>query len=340
MTNKLDKKSFEPGYLKQFKNGVLEEKAKLAEKLLLSCNCCPHQCGVNRYESNKGFCVSGHLPIVSSYTKHLGEEPGISGKKGAGNIFFGNCNLRCVYCQNFEISQSPQIEIFKTCSIKRLAEIMMELQEAGCHNIGLVSPSHFVPQIIQAIYEAAKLGLNLPIIYNSNGYDSVESLKLLEGIIDIYLPDLKYGCNEYALRYSKAKEYFTSAKLALKEMFRQVGDNIVYKDKLVMRGLIVRHLVLPNQLSETEEVFRFLSEELSSKVTISLMSQYYPTHLACDKILLSRPIKIREYQKTVELMDKYNLNNGWIQEIESNKYYRPHFNQDRINPFLNNQTNQ
>lgn len=340
MTSKPEKKSFESGYLKQFKNGVLKEKAKIAEKLLLNCNCCPHKCNVNRYQSSNGFCNSGDLPIVSSYTRHLGEEPGISGTKGAGNIFFGNCNLRCIYCQNFEISQNPRKEILKTCSIKRLAEIMIELQEAGCHNIGLVSPSHFVPQIIRAIYEAAKIGLQIPIIYNSNGYDSVESLELMEGIIDIYLPDFKYGCNEYALKYSKGKDYFDIAKLALKEMFRQVGDKLVYNDKLILRGLIIRHLVLPNQLSETEEVYKFLSEELSSKITISLMSQYYPTHVACEHILLSRSINNREYQKAIELLQQYNLTNGWIQEMESNRYYRPHFNKDRIDPFLNNQINQ
>ena len=330
-------KSFQPGYLKQFKDGVLKKKVKLAEKLLLDCNCCPHKCGVNRYQSNRGFCNSGDLPIVSSYTRHLGEEPGISGTRGVGNIFFGNCNLRCVYCQNFEISQNPQKEILNVCSIQTLAEIMIELQEAGCHNIGLVSPSHFVPQIVQGIYEAAKLGLNLPIIYNSNGYDSVKSLKLLDGIIDIYLPDFKYGCNEYAFKYSKAKDYFNFAKLAIQEMYRQVGDGLVYDGESVVRGLIIRHLVLPNQLSESEQVFKFISEELSDKVTISLMSQYYPSHLACNEMLLSRLISSREYQKTIELLEKYNLNNGWIQELESNRYYRPHFDKNRRDPFLNNQ---
>lgn len=326
---------FEPGYLKQLRTGELKKKAELAEKLLRNCKCCPHQCTINRYESRDGFCVSGHLPIVSSYTKHFGEEPGLSGTNGAGNIFFGNCNLRCVYCQNFEISQNPKREILNICSINRVAEIMIELQGEGCHNIGLVSPSHFIPQIIQAVYIAANFGLKIPVIYNSNGYDSVSSLRLLEGIVDIYLPDFKYGCNEYALNYSMIKNYYDTATLALKEMYRQVGDNLTYINDIVVRGLIIRHLVLPNQLSDTENVFKFISEELSSKITVSLMSQYYPSHLACEEILLSRVVSQSEYAKAVELLDKYNLNNGWVQELESNSYYRPHFNKDRTDPFFN-----
>jgi putative pyruvate formate lyase activating enzyme len=219
---------------------------------------------------NYGICSSGHLPIISSYTPHFGEEPVLSGTNGAGNIFFGNCNLKCIYCQNFEISQNPKIERQKEVSHNRLAEIMIELQNKSCHNIGLVSPTHFSATILKSIYLAAQQGLSLPIIYNTNGYDSVEVLKLYDGVVDIYLPDLKYGNNEYAKKYSLVDNYFVKAKEALKEMYRQVGYELIYNGDVVVRGMIIRHLILPNDLSETEKVFKFVAEELSPKIHISL----------------------------------------------------------------------
>lgn len=326
---------FTPSYTKLLKNGELKERAEKAYANLVSCTSCPRDCKVNRIAGEVGICTSGYLPIVSSYTPHFGEEPVLSGTRGAGNIFFGNCNLKCIFCQNFEISQNYKTEIQHQVSHDRLAEIMLELQKKDCHNIGLVSPTHFSATILKSIYLAAKQGLHLPIIYNTNGYDSVEMLKLYDGIVDIYLPDFKYGNSEYAKNYSLVDNYFERAKEAIKEMYRQVGDELVYKDNVVVRGLIIRHLVLPNDLSDSEKVFKFIAEELSPKVHISLMSQYYPTNKAYKDVLINRPLRNSEYEKALELLDKYGLHNGWIQEMESAENYLPNFNQDRVNPFKN-----
>jgi putative pyruvate formate lyase activating enzyme len=212
---------------------------------------------------------------------------------------------------------------------------MLELQDRSCHNIGLVSPTHFSVPILKSIKLASDKGLNLPIIYNSNGYDSVEMLSLYKDVIDIYLPDLKYGNNDYGRRYSKAPDYFDNAKLAIREMYEQVGSELVYENGVVVRGLIVRHLVLPNGLSETEEVFKFISKELSPEVYLSVMAQYYPTNRAAKNILLNRKITQTEYARVLELLGKYGLENGWIQEVESNDFYRPNFDEDRKDPFAN-----
>ena len=327
--------NFIPSYIKLLQNGELYQRAELAYNNLNSCTSCPRDCKVDRKNGELGICASGHLPIVSSYTPHFGEEPVLSGTRGAGNIFFGNCNLKCVYCQNFEISQNPKAEKNNEVSHNRLAEIMIELQNKNCHNIGLVSPTHFSAAILKSIYLAAENGLNLPIIYNTNGYDSVEMLKLYDGVVDIYLPDFKYGSSEYAKKYSLVDNYFEKTKEAIKEMFRQVGDELVYDGDVVVRGLIIRHLILPNDLSETEKVFKFISEELSTNVHISLMSQYYPTNKAYKDILINRALRDSEYERALDLLDKYGLQNGWSQEMESAETYRPEFNADRINPFNN-----
>jgi putative pyruvate formate lyase activating enzyme len=306
-----------------------------ADEILKNCTSCPRNCFVDRTIRELGTCQSGEMPIVSSYTLHFGEEPVLSGTNGAGNIFFGNCNLRCDYCQNFVISQNPKAETRNEISVERLSEIMLELQDRSCHNIGLVSPTHFAVPILKAIKLASDKGLKIPIIYNSNGYDSVEMLKLYKDVIDIYLPDLKYGNNDYGRRYSKAPDYFDKAKLALTEMYNQVGSELVYDDEVVVRGLIIRHLVLPNDLSETEEVFKFISKELDPKIHISVMAQYYPTNHASRNILLNRKITQSEYARVIDLLDKYGLENGWVQEMESNDFYRPYFEENREDPFGN-----
>jgi len=325
----------QPAYIKLLESGELKRRAETAERLLHSCDCCPHDCKTDRTKNEYGICASGHLPIVSSYTPHFGEEPMLSGSRGAGNIFFGNCNLKCVFCQNHEISQNWKSEIQNEVSVQRLSNIMIELQERGCHNIGIVSPSHFSPQILQAIYLAAEKGLHLPIIYNTNAYDSVEMLKLYDGVAEIYLPDIKYGNNEYGKSYSKIRNYFDHARLALKEMFRQVGDELVYEGQVIRKGLIIRHLVLPNNLAESEEVFKFISRELSPGVYISLMSQYHPVHKAKKYILLNRRIRESEYERALDQMHKYGLKNGWVQDMDSYQHYLPEFNRDRANPFGN-----
>ncbi len=324
-----------PGYLKLSKSGELEKQAEKAITILRSCRSCPRNCEVDRTNGEYGICQSLELPIVSSYTPHFGEEPSLSGSRGAGNIFFGNCNLRCIFCQNYEISQNWKVERKNEVSYERLAGIMLELQEKNCHNIGLVSPTHFSAQILKSISIAASKGLKLPVIYNTNGYDSIEMLKLYDGVIDIYLPDFKYGDNTYAKKYSRVDNYFESTKAAIKEMFNQVGDELVYDGSIVVRGLIIRHLVLPNGLAESEKVFKFIAEELSPNVHISLMAQYYPTNKAYKDILIDRPIRASEYEKAIDLMEKYGLTKGWTQELESTSNYLPGFNEDRANPFGN-----
>jgi putative pyruvate formate lyase activating enzyme len=326
---------FTPSYIKLLASGELKLRAEKALDILRSCNCCPHNCRVDRTSGELGTCVSGALPVVSSYTPHFGEEPVLSGTSGAGNIFFGNCNLKCVFCQNYEISQSYSTEKHHAVTYERLADIMLELQEKGCHNIGLVSPTHFTAAILPAIYIAAQKGLRLPIIYNTNGYDSVDMLKLYDGIIDIYLPDFKYGNDEFAKTYSKIDSYFEKAKDALKEMHCQTGDELIYEGEVVVRGMIIRHLVLPNDLADSEPVFKFISEELSPRLHISLMSQYNPVHKAHKDILIDRRIRESEYEKAIALMERYGLVNGWIQEMESCINYTPEFNRDRVNPFGN-----
>ena len=326
--------SFLPSY-KKISDEEFAKRIAQADDILKNCTSCPRNCCVDRTNGEFGTCQSGKKPIVSSYTLHFGEEPILSGKRGAGNIFFGNCNLRCNYCQNFVISQNPKAEIRNEVSIERLSEIMLELQNKNCHNIGLVSPTHFAVPILKAIKLAADKGLNLPIIYNSNGYDSVDVLKLYKDVIDIYLPDFKYGNNDYGRRFSKAPDYFDKSKQAIREMCKQVGSGLVYENGVVVRGIIIRHLVLPNDLSETEEVFRFISRELDPKIHISVMAQYYPTNRASRNVLLNRKITQTEYDRVLELLDKYGLGNGWIQEMESNNFYRPSFNDDRLDPFDN-----
>ncbi len=324
---------FVPSY-KNISREEFSRRESIADSILRSCTSCPSNCKIDRTNGELGICASGALPVVSSYTPHFGEEPVLSGTKGAGNIFFGNCNLNCVYCQNFIISQKPKIEKRNEVSIERLADIMLELQEKECHNIGLVSPTHFAVPIFKSIKTAVEKGLDLPVIYNTNGYDSVEMLKLFDGIIDIYLPDFKYGDNAEGKIYSKVDDYFDRAREAIAEMHRQVGSELIYDNGIVIRGLIIRHLILPNGLSESEKVFKFISD-LDPKIHISLMAQYYPTNVANRHILINRPISSSEYARGIELLDKYNLENGWIQELESNDFYRPNFRSDRIDPFNN-----
>jgi putative pyruvate formate lyase activating enzyme len=325
--------TFIPSYLQLLKSGEFEERVILASKILESCHSCPRNCKVDRSKNVLGYCQSGNLPIVSSYTPHLGEEPVLSGTRGAGNIFFGNCNLKCIFCQNYEISQNSKYERQNEVSYERLADIMIELQARNCNNIGLVSPTHFSVQILKSILIAAEKGLNIPIIYNTNGYDSVEMLKLFDRIADIYLPDFKYGNNLYGETYSDAGNYFDHAKNAIKEMYNQVGDKLIYDGDVIVRGLIIRHLVLPNGLAESEKVFQFISEELSPDIHISLMSQYYPTNKSHKDILIDRPLRESEYEKAISLMDKYGLHNGWFQEMNSSDHYLPEFKTNRQNPF-------
>jgi putative pyruvate formate lyase activating enzyme len=326
-----------PGYLTLLAENKLEERVEALEAMLRACTVCPRDCGNDRLRDEIAACYSGRLPIVSSYTAHFGEEPVLSGTRGAGNIFFGNCNLRCVYCQNYQISQTWKVQKKNEVTHERLAEMMLELQDRCCHNIGFVSPTHFAPQMARAILIAARQGLRLPIVYNTNAYDSVEVLKLLDGIVDIYLPDLKYADSDAGFQFSKVRDYAVHARDAIKEMHRQMGDNLVFgEDSLLKRGLLIRLLVLPNGMGGIEENLRWIHDELSPRTAISLMAQYYATNKAATDpryILLSRRISEGEWFETVSLLDELGMEEGFMQEYESaSHYYRPDFT-DKEKPF-------
>ncbi len=328
---------FEPSYIKLYKSGELSERSQILESMLADCNICPKDCRINRQKNEIAACYSGNEPVVSSYCVHYGEEPGLAGtaefsnENGIGNIFFGNCNLRCVYCQNYEISQNHKSEKKNEVTRERLAEMMIELQNKNVNAIGFVSPTHFVPQIVSGMNIAAGKGLNLPLVYNTNSYDSAEVLKLLDGVIDIYLPDLKYSEDEYGYRYSKIKNYVSFSRAAIAEMYRQTGSDLVIENGLIKKGLLIRHLILPNDLAGSYDTLKFISE-LDNKISVSLMSQYYPVHKALTTDLLSRNIRQSEYEKVLKWMDEFCLENGYLQEFESENYYRPDFN-DRAEPF-------
>src|SRR3954470_8119282 len=262
----------DPKYLKLLEANELPDRVEKLESMLASCTVCPKDCGNDRLKDEIAACYSGRLPIVSSFTAHFGEEPCLSGTGGAGNIFFGNCNLRCVYCQNYQISQTWREQRKNEVTHERLAEMMLELQERGCHNIGFVSPTHFAPQMAGAILIAAEKGLRLPIVYNTNAYDSVEVLKLLDGIVDVYLPDLKYAEDEAGYLYSKVPNYRKVSRAAIAEMHRQMGDEPVYENGLLKRGLVIRLLVLPNDIGSLRESLQWIRDELSACVAVSLMA--------------------------------------------------------------------
>ncbi|HEV7893484.1 MAG TPA: radical SAM protein [Pyrinomonadaceae bacterium] len=320
----------EPSYLRLLETGELEERVLALEAMLESCAVCPLDCGNNRLKDEIARCYSGKLPIVSSYTAHFGEEPALSGTRGAGNIFFGNCNLRCVYCQNYQISQTHKEQIKNEVTHERLASMMLELQAHGCHNINFVSPTHFAPQVARAVLIAAERGLNLPIVYNTNSYDSTEVLRLLEGIVGVYLPDLKYADSSEGYAYSKVPKYSEHARAALKEMFKQTGDELVFaSDGTLRRGLVVRLLVLPNDVAGVRESLEWIRDELSPRVAVSLMAQYYATNKAATDeryTLLSRRVSESEWWRAVSVLEELGMEEGWMQEYDgASHYYRPDF---------------
>lgn len=285
----------------------LAARAREALARLESCEICPRHCRVNRLKDERGFCRIGRLARVYSHAPHFGEEPPLVGTRGSGTIFFSGCNLSCVFCQNYEISQMDQ---GRDVSAEALARMMLALQDSGCHNINFVTPSHFVPQILEALVLASEGGLEVPLVYNSGGYDSVETLRLLEGIFDIYMPDMKYGSDEMAMKYSHAPQYAAHAKSAIMEMHRQVGDLVVNEQGIAERGLLVRHLVLPSDLAGTAEVVRFLSEEISKETYLNIMDQYRPEYNACSSPELDRRITLQEYREAVRLAAGAGLTMG------------------------------
>ncbi len=319
-----------PGYRALLESGELEERVEELSALLRACTVCPRDCGNDRLSDVLASCATGADPVVSSYTAHFGEEPGLSGTRGAGNIFFSNCNLRCVYCQNYQISQDFHAQKSNRVTVERLADMMLELQDRGCHNIGLVSPTHVAPQAARAILLAARRGLALPIVYNTNAYDSVEVLRLFDGIADVYLPDFKYADDASGWLYSKVPDYVARSRAALIEMYRQKGSRLVFsQDGLLQEGLLVRMLVLPENAAGIADSLSWIAETLSPNVAISLMAQYYPIHRAASGEKyekLNRSITAAEWEDALSALDALGFSNGYQQELETaNKYYRPDF---------------
>ena len=285
-------------------------------KLLQKCEICPHKCKIDRTKNQVGRCKSKDTVKVAIASIHNFEEPCISGRNGSGTVFFSNCNLSCEFCQNYEISQQG---LGKEISIERLAEIFIEQQLRGADNINLVSPTSYAVQIIEAIKIAKNNGLKIPIIYNTNGYENVETLKLLEGYIDVYLPDLKYAENDLAKKYSKIENYFEIATSAIKEMYRQVGENEYDENGIIKAGIIIRHLILPNHTENSKKVLKWIAENMPKNITVSVMAQYFPTYKAKEIKDINRKITKYEYQKIENYLYSLDLENGYIQEMGNNE---------------------
>ncbi|MDD5634502.1 MAG: radical SAM protein [Candidatus Omnitrophica bacterium] len=281
-------------------------------KSLEKCDLCPRKCGVNRVKGELGYCKSGADPVVYSATVHHGEEPPISGDKGSGTIFFSRCNMRCLYCQNYRFSQDGQGKLLTTDA---LSQVMLNLQKKGVHNINLVSPTHFVPCIIKALDKAYAAGLRLPVVYNTGGYDSLEIIKKLSGIIDIYLPDMRYSSDDEARKYSDAIRYVENNQKIVKEMYSQVG-RLEITQYVAEKGLVIRLLVIPNDISGTIKTLEFIAKNISKEIFLSVMSQYYPAYKAGDFFGLSGRLKKDEYERIVCAVHKLGFKNGWIQPFE------------------------
>ncbi len=292
-----------------------------------NCVLCPHKCNVNRNKGELGRCKMNSNIKIALYSLHKFEEPCISGKNGSGTIFFTGCNLSCIYCQNYKISQE---HIGKEITVERLAEIFIEQQEKGAENINLVTPTMYVYHIIEAIDLARKSGLKIPIVYNSNGYESLETLRLLEGYIDVYLPDLKYAVDKIGKRYSKIDNYFEIATNAVKEMYRQVGAPKFNKQGIIQQGLIIRHLILPNNILNSKLILSWIKNNIDENVYISLMAQYFPTYLAKNESSINRKVNEREYNSIINYMEKIGLKKGYIQDLEENEeQYVPDFDREK-----------
>lgn len=294
-----------------YNSGELLQRVQKAYGRLKSCDLCPHDCRVNRLAGATGVCRVAWKPRIASANVHHGEEPPISGQRGSGTIFFSNCSLSCRFCQNFPISQLGNGTDITTT---QLAGKMLRLQEQGVHNINLVTPGHFLPQILATLFLAIPQGLSLPIVWNSSGYEKVDALRLLDGIVDIYLPDMKYAGEEQAVRFSSAPGYRDINRAAVLEMFRQVGHFRADAQGVATGGLIIRHLVLPEEGSGTRETLAWIAENLGHETHISLMKQYFPAHRALDTPGIDRKLTDEEYEQAVEALEQNGLENGWIQE--------------------------
>jgi putative pyruvate formate lyase activating enzyme len=287
--------SLRPSYLKMSRS-EMKSRVEAAEAMLKKCTLCPRECGIDRTSGEVGFCRTGDRPLVSSWGPHFGEERPLVGRFGSGTIFLGRCNLGCVFCQNWSISHLGEGE---EISFERLAGIMIDLQSTGCHNINFVTPTHQMPMILRSLAIAAGKGLDVPLVYNCGGYESVEALKILDGIIDIYMPDFKYSDSGMAMKYSQARDYPEKARAAIKEMHRQVGDLETDKNGIAVRGLLVRHLVLPEGVAGTKGVMKFIADEISRNTYVNIMDQYHPCFKAADNPPLDRSITAGEYEEAI-----------------------------------------
>jgi putative pyruvate formate lyase activating enzyme len=296
---------FQPSYIKLLNSGKLSQRVEQAYEHLSICDVCAWECPVDRRAGKIGVCQTGIRAKVSSYGPHLGEEDPLRGWRGSGTIFLTRCNLRCQYCQNHDISQTDSGNEVEP---EDMAAMMLELQARGCHNINFVSPSHVVPQIMGAVLIAAQAGLKIPLVYNTGGYDSIAMLKLLDGIVDIYMPDMKYADPDIARQYSKIRNYPQVNQAAVLEMFRQVGDLQMDKNGVATQGLLVRHLVLPNNLAGTDQIVQFLANEISTNTYLNLMDQYRPAYKAHQYPRLNRPITHDEYQAAVQMAQDAGIN--------------------------------
>lgn len=294
-------------------------------KELEKCELCPHVCKINRNRKQIGRCKATDQVRIALYSTHEFEEPCISGKNGSGTIFFSNCNLNCIYCQNYEISQLGK---GKDITIEQLADIFLKQQENRVENINLVTPTSYVIQIIEAIKIAKQKGLNIPILYNTNGYEKIETLKLLEGYIDIYLPDLKYAEDDLAQKYSKVKNYFTITTKAIKEMIRQVGTGKLNQEGIMKKGVMIRHLVLPNYIDNSKKVLKWIKDNLPTEIYVSIMAQYFPTYLAKNEENINRKLTKKEWKQIQDYIEELGLENGYIQELgEHEEEYVPKWEQ-------------
>jgi putative pyruvate formate lyase activating enzyme len=299
----MDNHSLTPAYL-QLPSGVLEDKVRVAEEMLKECTLCPRECRVDRTAGEVGFCKTGDTPFISSYGPHLGEEKPLVGRFGSGTIFMGNCNLGCIFCQNYPISHLGEgIEM----TFEKLTDIMISLQNQGCYNINLVTPTHQMPMLLRSIMIASGKGLKTPLVYNCSGYESLHAIQLLEGVVDIYMPDFKYSDPAVAKKYSGAENYPDAAKAAIREMHRQVGDLRTDKRGIALRGLLVRHLVLPEGIAGTSEVVKFLAHGISKNTYLNIMDQYHPCHKVFDHPPLDRRLTNQEYAEAVPAAEDAGL---------------------------------
>ncbi len=300
--------AFIPGYLGLYESGELDRRIESLQEILKSCTLCPRQCKVNRLNGELGYCRAGVDLRVSSVFPHHGEEPPLVGRYGSGTIFLAHCNLRCVFCQNYDISHHGDGECVKT---DQMARHMVKLQEIGCHNINFVTPTHYAAQIMAALPRAIELGLRVPLVYNCGGYESLEVIELLDGVMDIYMPDVKFFSSEVAGRFCNASDYPENVRPVLREMYRQVGDLRINSGGIAERGLLIRHLVMPHGLAGTEQVMRFIAQELSPHSYVNVMAQYRPVYQAVEYPDLNRPITMEEFLGAIEIARRYGLHRGF-----------------------------